>query len=150
MVCVHKSSSKSVATLNWLTKTKPGHQQRLICWFSGRVQGVLIHQGEIYEKQGTVGDGAAGLAQRGLRVWVERLSAQQLWVYDPRPRDPHCAGQLCPGTGLTTNGEMARGLITTLKVVLNQCSSFSLRSVNGLVKVQCWNAFRKKCFQRHS
>lgn len=42
---------------------------------------------------------------------MEQLSVQQLWDYDPRLEDPHCAGQLCPGSGLRTNGEIARGLI---------------------------------------
>lgn len=44
---------------------------------------------------------------------MEQLSIQQLWNYDPRHRDSHCAGQLCLGSGLKTYEEMASGLITT-------------------------------------
>lgn len=109
-------------------------QEQPNCWFPCRAQGVLIRQGEIYEKQGTVGDGGSRL--RGLRAWVERLSVQQLCDYDPRPRDPHCAGRLCPGTGLRTNGEMARGLIKTPKSRLDSVW------MNGWITAQSCNEMK--------
>lgn len=138
-------------TLNWVTiQTRISKKEVNSGWFVGSQAGCRVFSstgGDLWE----AGNGGGwGSRLRGLRAWVEQLSIQQLWNYDPRPRDPYCANQLCPQSGLGTNGEMARGVIATHKI---SYESVFLWSLDKCIVLDCpffWGGGLTTQFQRHS